>query len=460
MVVYKNLDAFYLYSTKKLYFLEKKMNQEKVIELATSGHNIFLTGGAGTGKTYTLNKIIKKLESEGLIVARTASTGIAGTHIDGTTIHSWSKIGRENTLSTEYMAKKILGNRYLADQMNDTDVLVIDEISMLSGNKLNMIDKICRRLREEYMPFGGLQVILAGDYFQLPPVKEEDDFSFLSKAWRYAELKVCYLDKVYRQEDNTLIEILNSIREGKFLRKHLRVLESLKDNNTHLEKSVSLYTTNRDVNYENRKELNKLEGELHTFKPTGFVAKHLEHNDNFLKAYYNFVKESVPVEEEVEIKIGAQVMTVINNPQEGYFNGTLCVVEDIRESEEDGVDKEIILKSLKSGHTFPILRHRWKMQSYNAQKKEFETVASFTQYPIKLAWNLTVHKSQGCTFDYVNMDLSNAFVENMGYVALSRAVSLDGLRLMGFNKMALSINPVVLANDAEFRRLSQENEGI
>ena len=220
------------------------------------GHNVYLTGAAGSGKTHVLNEFIAYLRKNGITVGVTASTGIAATHMGGMTIHSWAGIGVQDDLS-EHDIEILLAKSALKKRFAETKVLIIDEVSMLHGKRLDMVDQVCRAFKDETKPFGGLQVVLSGDLFQLPPVTRggPPDFIFQSDAWRSMNLKVCYLSEQYRQEDQRLLDVLSAIRsnsvdEGHFEHLQDRFREPAKDLVV-----TRLYTHNAAVDEVNDAEL-------------------------------------------------------------------------------------------------------------------------------------------------------------------------------------------------------------
>ena len=192
------------------------MNQETALTILKTGGNVFLTGEPGAGKTYVLNNYIAWLEACGVSVAVTASTGIAATHIGGMTIHAWSGIGARDTL-TNYDLDQIATREVVVRRVKKASVLVIDEISMLDGKIIDMVNAVTRKIRASQEPFGGLQVVLVGDFFQLPPVTRNGDamrYAYESRGWEEARLLVCYLGDQYRQEDEQLLGLLHSIRRN------------------------------------------------------------------------------------------------------------------------------------------------------------------------------------------------------------------------------------------------------
>lgn len=421
------------------------MNQEKAIKLALEGHNIFLTGRAGTGKSYTLNKMIKALDKKGKKIAVTASTGIAATHINGNTIHSWAGIGIKNNLDIEDLFK-LRNNKFSFERISKTEVLVIDEISMLHDYRLDMVDKVLRFIKMNDYPFGGIQVILVGDFFQLPPVEKngKNNYTFNSEVWNSANFKVCYLEKIYRQEgDLKFIEILNAIRENKVTDEHKAFLKSLSENMKYKNQAINLYSKNIDVNQENNYRLDCIEGEKVTFEAEPFGDPH--HVQRILKNWMG--------QEFLHLKIGAKVMFIVNDHKEGFYNGSMGVVTDFEE--ESGYP---IVKLFKGNRKITVKKNEWKIEEEDEITNEKKVLASVLQFPLRLAYAITIHKSQGSTFDYVNLDMTDVFVLNMGYVALSRITSTEGLWLKGFNFISLHTDVAVINKDIEFKEKSKEIE--
>ncbi|HPI82603.1 MAG TPA: AAA family ATPase, partial [Candidatus Paceibacterota bacterium] len=248
------------------------MTQEQALRIMKTGVNVYLTGSAGSGKTYLLNKYIKYLESHGIPVAVTASTGIAATHMNGMTIHSWSGLGIKDHLD-ERELEKLEERKYLWKRFDKARVLIIDEISMLEGRQLEMVERICRRFKRNDKPFGGLQVILSGDFFQLPPVRkgEEQAGEIIpkSKVWQILNPAVCYLEEQFRQKDDTLTEILNKIRNNQIEEGDYQILEKRIGVNISAFKPTKLYTHNADVDTINEKELAEINEQEITSIMTG-----------------------------------------------------------------------------------------------------------------------------------------------------------------------------------------------
>ncbi len=416
------------------------MFQEKALAILKSGKNVFLTGSAGTGKTYTLNAYIKWLKEHRVPVAITASTGIAATHMNGTTIHSWSGIGIKDSLSHNDL-RTMRGKQYLMKNIEKTHVLIIDEISMLHRNQIDMINQALKYLKNSPLPFGGMQVVFAGDFFQLPPVSKEQEpsknkFAFMSKAWVDAAPVVCYLTEQYRQTKNELNTILNQIRSQEVDEHAVQLLQETAYNEHSIE-PTRLYSHNADVDAINDKELSEIES-----KEEVFFA---ERKGN-AKLMETFVK-SLIVREKLVLKKGAKVMFLKNNFDKGYMNGTLGVVIDFTEDDKGKVWPVVQLSDRRK---VTVTSDVWSIMDNE------RPIVEFIQVPLRLAWAITVHKSQGMTLEAAEVDLSKTFEPGQGYVALSRLKDLDGLKLLGINRMAIEVDSLAAKADKRFMELSNE----
>lgn len=406
------------------------MTQDLALQTLMEGHHVFLTGPAGSGKTTVLNKFIEWCHEQTLTVAVTASTGIAATHLGGTTIHSWSGIGIADRMS-EYELDELAQKEWLHSRLNAAEVLIIDEVSMIHSYRLDLVDQVLRTVRQVDEPFGGVQVVLSGDFFQLPPINRDgsvNNFAFEAHAWEELDPIVCYLDTVYRQSDDPLLQVLHDMREGSLSEESQELLESrmneeLPDNVT----ATRLFTHNADVDKLNEEELLKLDTPLEVYEMTSSGKRSAVQS---LKKYC-----LAPVT--LKLREGAAVMFVKNNFQQQVVNGTLGTVVDF--------DFGMPIVETAEGRRIQVEPDSWAYEQNGTKQAEIQ------QFPLRLAWAITVHKSQGMTLDAAEVDLSKAFTPGMGYVALSRVRSLDGLYLRGINAQAFTVNPVVKARDAEFR---------
>lgn len=414
------------------------MDQSLALEIMLEGNNVVLTGPAGSGKTYVLNEFIRRAKREGKYVAVTATTGLAATHLGGNTIHAWSGIGISDQLHQNFLEHLLKGRR---DIIEGTDVLVIDEISMLHDYRLDMVDEVARKVRRDDRPFGGIQVILCGDFFQLPPVNRNDSrqgsFVVNASVWEEFDPVVCYLDEQHRQDDDDFLEILNAMRAGDVRRSHAEKLLERVDAELAVgtELATELHTVNIDVDRINASRL----------KSIGGGEQHYEMVTTGKEQYVETLKRSCLALPMLVLKKGALVMAIKNSAEKRYANGSLGTVIGFEK------DTNYPIVQLHSGRTVTMTPETWELR--DGDKKR----ASLSQIPLRLAWAITVHKSQGMTLDAARVDLRRAFVEGMGYVALSRVRRLENLSLVGINRMALQISPEALEIDKQLRRKSSSD---
>lgn len=418
------------------------MTQEQALKIMKTGVNIYLTGSAGSGKTYLLNQYISYLDSHDISVAVTASTGIAATHMNGMTIHGWSGIGVRDFMG-ERELETLEEKKYLWKRFDKARVLIIDEVSMLHGFQLDMVDKVCKRFKRNGKPFGGLQVILSGDFFQLPPVEKSKNIKpakssmvYESEAWKILNPAICYLTEQHRQEDDTLTEILNTIRENKLTEKHYEYLDKCIDRELSGIKATKLYTHNINVDSENEEELSNIEGKEVSYNMT--TKGH--------EVIVDILKKSCLAYDNLRLKVGAEVMCIKNNFDKGYVNGSRGKVV--------GFDSESTypIVELYNGLRVTIAPEVWAIEEDGKIK------ASLTQLPLRLAWAITIHKSQGMSLDNALIDLRSTFTYGMGYVALSRVRRLSGISLVGFTKESLLVDPRILELDLDLKNESFQNE--
>ncbi len=408
------------------------MTQDKALEILKSGSNVFLTGEPGAGKTYTIVKFVEWLDDQNKEYAITASTGIASSHIDGSTIHSWAGLGIRHGLVEEQL-QGIKRNIWLTAKIKPVKVLVIDEISMLDAVTITDINNVLQAIHNNKKPFGGIQVIFVGDFFQLPPVAkygEKKQFAFEAEAWKQADLKVCYLTEQHRQSDSTFLEILSGMRAGTTTEEHKKILSECAMTS---KPDTQLFTHNVDVDNLNKAELEKLPGKEHVYMmQEGGDPKWIEN-----------LKRGCLSPEKLVLKEGAVVMMTRNNFNEGYVNGSIGKV--ISFSNGDPVIK------LLNGITI-----RPDLAKWNIRRRK-EEIAFIKQLPIRLAWAITVHKSQGMSLDSAMIDLTGVFEFGQGYVAISRVRSLQGLHLKGINDGVFLMHPKVVEQDIIFRENSENN---
>ena len=466
------------------------MRQSSALDILKTGQNVFLTGSAGSGKTYTLNQYINYLRARRVPVAVTASTGIAATHMNGTTIHSWSGIGIKDELSDRDLTN-LSRKQFLADRLKDTAVLIIDEISMLHAKQLNLVSQVLKYVRKNDKAFGGIQVVVAGDFFQLPPIGSKGEtnrekFAFMSEAWLDAKFHICYLSEQHRQVSEAanggldLDDILNQIRRQEVTFEAIAALEATFDQNVDI-KRTRLYTHNLNVNKINDKELAALDGEMMRFEATSTGDSKLVET----------LKKTVRTQDDLVLKVGAKVMFIKNNSELGVSNGTMgeligfaaVKIDDSKDTSDDLIEdtaQDAIAKNTKNKakkdkeskekpkdkkpttQKMPVVRLNSgreviaEPEEWIIEDETGDVLASYLQVPLCLAWAITIHKSQGMTLEAAEIDLSRTFELGQGYVALSRLKSLAGLQLLGMNDMSLQLDPLARGADKRFLALSEE----
>ena len=419
------------------------MRQYQALEILLSGKSVYLAGGPGTGKSTLIRQFMQRTRRN---VALTASTGIAATNIGGQTIHSWSGIGARQTLDVYAIRNGPAGRR-----IRSADTLVIDEISMLSGDTLQAVDDVCRGARGAWgRPFGGLQVILVGDFFQLPPVINKANkprflFAFDAPVWKALDPAICYLTHNYRQDNDPEFQaLLASIRRNECdpgdCRLHYRLFER-----DEIPGSVPHLDTHNDrVNALNAVRLANLPGASATYRMTS------EGNPYHVAA----LMKGCQSPDILSLKDGATMIFTRNDPDGRFVNGTTGVIADAR-----GAGGWPVVE-LKDGAEVTAEPASWFVDDLDEEQERYVRRATITQVPLRLAWGITVHKSQGMSLDAAVMDLSASFEYGQGYVGLSRVRSLDGLYLLGWNARALQVHPQVLAKDFEFRAASEALEAL
>jgi len=449
------------------------MNKDHLFELAEkyiseTAISVFLTGRAGTGKTTFLKYIVENTPKRCVVLA---PTGVAAINAGGVTIHSFFQLPLcpylpdVKELVTEYQMPE--AHRQLRKEkvkiIKTLDLLIIDEISMVRADLMDSIDAVMRRYRKNDLPFGGVQVLMIGDAHQLPPVVTEQDepwlkkvykspFFFHSKVLQRLSYVTIELETVYRQSDTAFLDILNNIRGGMMDNNTYRLLNSRLDPRFNPDDSfdaqnrrwIRLTTHNRQADTINQEKMNSLKTRLHTF---------------YADIEGNFPENTLPAEKTLQLKEGAQVMFLRNDSREGrYYNGMIATVSALDYDEGITVTDE-------NGDEINVPLEKWENIQYEIDKetKEISPIVegTFTQYPLRAAWAVTIHKSQGLTFDHVIIDAASAFSFGQVYVALSRCRTLDGIVLSSpISQSCLYNNSDVSGFHDEFLPVSEMEKGL
>jgi ATP-dependent DNA helicase PIF1 len=387
--------------------------ESRFITWATTGGNVFLTGQAGTGKSYLLRQFLQQIEAV-KNVAITAPTGIAALNIGGTTVHRWCgmQLGPGDNETFDQAATRLFDQPTIHNarkRVEEAEILVIDEISMMAGRQFDFLNFWLKLLRDDARPFGGLQIIVLGDFLQLPPVRIDQskpyDWAFRSDAWAEADFKTIKLETVRRQDDRLFVQALSGFRIGKLAKTDADVLRSRvswfpKAEITHL------LTHNAQVDKWNSYRLETVTGELITIEArTKGVAQAID-----------FATKNMSTPRVLQIKIGAAVMFTANDAEAGFANGQIGFVTG------------------KCGDTIDVYT-RGKTISVGLRKWFFDTLGvTVWQYPLRLAYAMTIHRAQGLTLDAAYIDIRAAREPGQGYVALSRVRTLGGLHLKEWPK--------------------------
>uniref|UniRef100_A0A8C2VKX3 ATP-dependent DNA helicase PIF1 n=1 Tax=Chinchilla lanigera TaxID=34839 RepID=A0A8C2VKX3_CHILA len=406
--------------------------QAAVLGLVLKGQSVFFTGSAGTGKSYLLKRILGSLPPAGTVA--TASTGVAACHIGGTTLHAFAGIGSGRAPLAQCVA---LAQRPGVRQgWLNCQRLVIDEISMVEADLFDKLEAVARAVRQQEKPFGGVQLIICGDFLQLPPVTKGSQpprFCFQAKSWRRCVPVTLELTEVWRQADPAFVSLLQAVRLGRCSDEVTRQLRATAAHKVGRDGVVAtrLCTHQDDVVLTNERRLQELPGEVHSFEA-------LDSHPELARA----LDAQCPVSRLLQLKLGAQVMLVKNLAvSRGLVNGARGVVVGF-EAEGRGLPQVRFL----CGVTEVIRTDRWTVQATGGQ------VLSRQQLPLQLAWALSIHKSQGMSLDCVEISLGRVFASGQAYVALSRARSLQGLRVLDFDPLVVHCDARVLRFYATLRR--------
>lgn len=509
--------------------------QKYILNYVLEGNNAFITGSAGTGKSYLLKVLVDKLKNKWpLSIAVTASTGIAAEQIRGTTLHSFMGCG----VPRKYSDFSRIWNPVTQDRFKNIKVLIIDEISMISGELFDALEIITRTVRKINKLFGGIQIVAFGDFFQIPPIFDEQNkdslrkliydrdihknnkpftntkFGYEASTWKECFGSSCFeLVHVIRQTDPQFVNMLNEIRSGIVKDDTLTTLKSLKLSNDDLIIPTKLYCKNFDVDYLNYKELEKIDSELINFKSIDRYYLDQEpltelinmfnksaRNEDLINSLFKYEvvdrnkeKENIlknqqfwktcQAQDEIKLKTKAQIMLLKNleltMDENALVNGSRGVIiewdtnlkdiiDNLRKQYDQiknmvGLEKDSFKKEYLKQKVIHIIRQMEyisktdklpKIKFANGQVRtilpdrfEIEIYGIGTclryQLPLRLSWALTIHKCQGMTLDKVSVDLDGTFAEGQAYVALSRARSLQGLEVKGFNKNVVKVNPLV-----------------
>ena len=414
-------------------YLSLSDSQRLAVDKIAEGRNVFITGPAGTGKSYLLNYIKDEYKNEGLHI--TASTGIAAINVGGQTLHSWAGLGLGNLPLNEILRNicSVKGT-HLRKKLRSAKMLAIDEISMISADIFDLLNEMLKVVRNNNKPFGGIQLILFGDFLQLPPINKESNeifFCFESDAWKEADIDVIVLKEIYRQSDTELVNLLNDLRFGNINKHDIELLRSRfkqEDLDKTFEATI-LGTHNIQIERINIAKLN----ELNTQEKT-FTAKFEGKPEKI-----EFLKKNCIVPEKLSLKIGSQVMMLKNTySKEGIINGSIGIIRSFDKR------KGYPVVEFSNGSIITITPEEWCVEKFNENTAQLEVEAMMTQIPLILAWAITVHKSQGMTLEKIRCNLGNAFAEGQVYVAVSRVKTLPGLFIESFNINNIKANKKVI----------------
>lgn len=422
--------------------------QASVLEAFKKGENIFVTGPGGTGKTALIKHLFRHAKENDKNIQVCAMTGCAAVLLgcEGTkTLHSWAGIGLASG-SIEEVSKKVITTYLKAIVWKKTDILIVDEVSMLSKKLFDMLNYIGQRIRRSpHLPFGGIQLVFSGDFYQLPPVGNHEqadtrEFCFESLKWNETFHSIIQLTAIFRQKDESYCKVLNQIRVGKLSKSsYQKLIGRVKDfpseiecpdgdepKNTIALRPTILMAKRKDVEFVNQRELRAIVGETNTYNigRVGDLTSLKSACENELK----YLENNIIADKTLVLKVGSQVMCVANLDMEGPFpivNGSQGIVTSF-------VNKIPMVK-FNDGQTRLIGEHTWVSENYPK--------LGVKQIPLILAWAITIHKAQGATLDLVELDAGNSIFEcGQTYVALSRVKSLSGLYLRAFDPQKIKIN--------------------
>lgn len=417
-------------------------DEQEILEALHCGHNVFITGSAGSGKTYLASNYARGANR----IALTATTGVAAINVGGETIHRFLGLG---IASRDWQVGKIIGkwNKIKNSTkpwdvtkwrtMENLETIVIDEVSMLRRDQFELIDIVLSAVKDNPLPFGGVQMVLVGDFFQLPPVVTNwelskypdltEPFCFQSKLWEQAGFQSFNLQTNYRQADGEFLDALEEIRIGKLTDdvNDMMLTRLNTDLNIPME-PVKLFAHKDTTQRENIECLKKIASDK-VLSTADFTGKEYD---------VKILEKECPAETKLYFCEGSQVMMLTNDGKNSWANGTMGIIKSV----------DPVRIKLSSGDIVNVAPHKWQRLAHKILKNgsvQTEKVATMEQYPFKLAYATTIHKSQGLTLDYIDIDLTNCFAPGQAYVALSRAKTFEGLRLRGWNKNSIKADPRV-----------------
>lgn len=414
-------------------------NQKYALEMMEYGKNIFLTGQAGTGKSLLIKTFYKQSLRRGRYIALTSTTGISALLIGGNTLHSYLGIGLGNG-DVDYLVSKVKKSRGKS-RWKKMDILIIDEVSMLSVELFDKLECIARVMRKNDNFFGGIQLVMTGDFLQLPCIGT-DMYCFESERWKEGIDETIYLTEIQRQRDNDFQECLNQVRVGNITPKVKELLLSRVNVNIQNDKGIvptKIYSLNADVNAVNTRELEKLTGQMYEYDMDVEIIK-----KGYGKAFLEEkLKKNCIAEETLRLAEGAQVMLIFNiDVENGLVNGSRGVIVDFME------DMPVV----------KFLNGKVKMIEYNTWEyyEDQELLGTMSQIPLKLAYGVTTHKVQGSTIDCAEIDLEHIFEYGQAYVALSRVRNLESMTITGIRWKQIKAHPKALEY---YRELERSREG-
>lgn len=433
-------------------FIEFQLNvkQKEAFDHIVSGQSLLLTGPAGAGKSAVIKFFYQLKQDSNQKIALTSMTGVSAVIIGGTTLHSYLGIGL-GTNSTEKLVKKITSSIFYRSRWTKLETLIIDEVSMMAPELFDKLELMARLIRKNsklkteddpgQKPFGGIQLILSGDFFQLPVVRNSR-FVFEAESWGDCVQKVCYLEEIIRQTDPVFQECLNEVRTANLSPKAIDILSSCEQNKVTNEfgiRPTRIYPVNSAVDKVNTKELNKLTGEQREYEMEIKI-----HKTTYLDQVARY-KKSIKAVEKLTLAENAQVMLLANlDVEDGLVNGSRGVVTKFVE--------DIPMVRFMNGREKLIDYHGWDIEEIDVK------VATIYQVPLKLAYACTVHSSQGLSLDCVEINMQNFFEYGQAYVALSRVRSLKGLRIKNFDEKLIKAHPSALEFYKDLKEKHLENK--